>query len=175
MPRFILPRDPKQLAITRCMGPAWVVKLEAVKPKQRHFIADLASVPANFREGDSVLLASGWSRHAENPLLYRDQLPRVSEELARWCVERRVKILGVEPPSIADVNNLEELTSIHKILLGGGVTIVEGLAGLDALRQPKVFFIAAPLKIVGGDGCPCRAFAIEGEAGETQITLPLYV
>ena len=29
----------------------------------------------------------------------------------------------VEPPSIADVKNLPEVTRIHKILLGGGVTI----------------------------------------------------
>jgi kynurenine formamidase len=47
-------------------------------------------------------------------------------------------------------------------LLGGGVTIVEGLANLDQLREPKVWFAALPLKIEGGDGCPCRAFAQEG-------------
>jgi kynurenine formamidase len=29
------------------------------------------------------------------------------------------------------------------------------------LRLPKVFFAALPLKIEAGDGCPCRAFAIE--------------
>ena len=72
-------------------------------------------------------------------------------------------MLGVETPSIADVNNLPEVTLIHKILLGGGVNIVEGLTNLDALAPgEKVFFAALPLKIAGGDGCPCRAFAFEG-------------
>jgi arylformamidase len=92
---------------------------------------------------------------------YRDNLPRVAEDLARWCVERKVKLLGVEPPSVADVNNTEELTRIHKILLCGGVTIVEGLTNLDQVQTEKVFFAALPLKIESGDGCPCRAFAIE--------------
>ena len=76
-------------------------------------------------------------------------------------------MLGVEPPSVADVNSLPEVTMIHKILLGGGVTIVEGLTNLDALTSSKVFFVALPLKIDGGDGCPCRAFALEGETSLT--------
>jgi kynurenine formamidase len=46
-----------------------------------------------------------------------------------WCVERKVKLLGVEPPSVADVNNKEEPTHIHAIL-GEGV-IVEGLTNPD--------------------------------------------
>ena len=70
-------------------------------------------------------------------------------------------MLGVEPPSIADVNNKEELTRIHKILLGANITIVEGLTNLDKLKHNKVTFVAAPLKIENGDGCPCRAFAID--------------
>jgi kynurenine formamidase len=63
---------------------------------------------------------------------------------------------------VADVSNFEELNRIHQILLGGGITIVEGLANLDQVRGPKVFFAALPLKIERGDGCPCRAFAMEG-------------
>ena len=84
-------------------------------------------------------------------------------ELAIWCVQRRVKLLGVEPPSVADVHNLEELTRIHQLLLAGGVTIVEGLTNLDQLRADRVFFRRLPLKIHGGDGCPCRAFAVEDD------------
>ena len=70
-------------------------------------------------------------------------------------------MLGVEPPSVADVNNLEEVTRIHRILLEGGVVIVEGLANLSALTKPKVTLIALPLKIAAGDGAPARAVAIE--------------
>ena len=71
-----------------------------------------------------------------------------------------MKILGVEPPSVADVNDLEEVTRIHKILLSAGIVIVEGLTHLEAISSPRVHFTALPLKIDGGDGSPCRAFAL---------------
>jgi len=103
-----------------------------------------------------------WSRHVDDAPVYRDGLPRISEALARWCVEKQVKLLGVEPPSVADVNNKTEVAAIHKILLGGNVVIVEGLTNLDRLREQQVFVVALPLKPLAGDGCPCRAIAIEG-------------
>ena len=70
-------------------------------------------------------------------------------------------MIGVEPPSVAEINNASEVTDIHQILLSGGVVIVEGLSNLEALQRSKVFFVALPLKIEGGDGSPCRALAIE--------------
>jgi len=69
--------------------------------------------------------------------------------------------LGVEPPSVADVNDKEELISVHQALLGAGIVVVEGLANLEALQQDEVTFIALPLKLEGGDGSPVRAIAVE--------------
>jgi arylformamidase len=155
------PETIDRIPLDRCMGPAWVVNLDGIKAKILMGIPLLGSVAARFQPGESLLLRTGWSRHVDEPQYYRDNLPRVAEELACWCVERKVKLLGVEPPSVADVNNREELTHIHKILLGGGVTIVEGLTNLEQVQTEKVFFAALPLKIESGDGCPCRAFAIE--------------
>ena len=147
--------------LSSCIGPAWVVPLVPVAPRALITVAQLGLIPRDFAPGDSLLLRTDWHKHAANPALYRDALPRISEELAEWCVAQRVKMLGVEPPSIADVNHLPEVTRIHQILLGGGVTIVEGLAFLDQLTMPRVFFHALPLRLSGGDGCPVRAFAYD--------------
>jgi len=70
-------------------------------------------------------------------------------------------MLGVEPPSVADINNMQELTEVHHILFEGGVIVVEGLTNLESLTKPKVTFIALPLKVAAGDGAPVRALAIE--------------
>jgi kynurenine formamidase len=156
------PETIDQIPLERCTGPAWVVDVRGLQPRALIDVSHLGAIAAQFEPGDSLLLRTGWCVYVEQPQIYRDGLPRISEPLAQWCVERQVKLLGVEPPSVADVTNLAELTRIHRILLEGGVTIVEGLAKLDELRQPKVWFAALPLKIEGGDGCPCRAFAIEG-------------
>lgn len=157
------PETIDQVPLERCAGIAWVVSLDGVAPREVIRPDQLGNAGRALQPGHSLLLRTGWSRHAAQPDLYRDQLPRVGEDLARWCVERRVRILGVEPPSVADVNQREELTRVHKILLGGGVGIVEGLANLSELQQASVFFAAIPLKVENGDGCPCRAFAIEGD------------
>ena len=92
--------------------------------------------------------------------VFRNELPRISEELANWCVANKVKMIGVEPPSIADVNNLDEVTKIHKILLKT-VIIIEGLTNLEQLKSNCVELIALPLKIEDGDGSPARVIAIE--------------
>jgi kynurenine formamidase len=148
--------------LEKCLGPATVVNLAPLAPRTLLTVAHLGAAAQSFAAGESLLLRTDWHRHAADPAIYRDGLPRLSEELAQWCVDQRVNILGVEPPSVADVNNLPEVTRIHHILLDGGVTIVEGLAFLDRLTQPRVFFAALPLKLAGGDGCPVRAFAVEG-------------
>jgi arylformamidase len=148
--------------LERCMGSAWVVNLEGLADRTLITVAHLGGIVENFQPGQSLVLRTGWSRHVDNPQHYRDNFPRIADDLAHWCVEKKVNILGVEPPSVADVNHMEELTRIHQILLGANITIVEGLTNLSALTQEQVFFVAAPLKIEGGDGCPCRAFAIEG-------------
>lgn len=156
------PETIDQHRLERCMGPAWVVRFPQIAPRVRLTVADLGAVEEKIVAGDSLLLSTGWSRYVDEPRRYRDELPCISEELAAWCVDKKVKLLGVEPPSVADVNNRAEVTRIHQILLGGGVTIVEGLTNLESLTQERVFFAALPLKLAGGDGCPVRAFAIEG-------------
>lgn len=156
------PHTIDQQPVERCIGAARVVRLLPCAPRRLLTVADLGAVAKAFLRGENLLLHTGWSAHAGEPALYRDQMPRIGEGLARWCVEAGVNMLGVEPPSVADVNNREEVTRIHKILLGGGVTIVEGLAHLDQLTRERVLFAALPLRLAGGDGSPVRAFAIEG-------------
>jgi kynurenine formamidase len=148
--------------LERCLGWAWVVRLDGLADKALITVAHLGDVAARFAPGESLLLRTGWSRHVDDARRYREQLPRIAGDLAQWCAANGVNVLGVEPPSVADVGDLEELTRIHGILLGANVTIVEGLANLDLLSEERVFFVAAPLKIEGGDGSPCRAFALEG-------------
>ena len=151
-----------QQPLERCMGPAWVARLTPCAPRALLSVAHLGAIAKKLVRGENLLLHTGWSAHVANPALYRDQMPRISEELAQWCVDRGVNVLGVEPPSVADVNNRAEVTRIHQILLGGGVTIVEGLAHLDQITSDRVFFAALPLPLAGGDGAPVRAFAVKG-------------
>ncbi|MBE0536288.1 MAG: cyclase family protein [Phycisphaerae bacterium] len=149
-----------QLDVSRLIGPAWVVDVRPIGPKALIGVEHMNAIADRIEPGDGLLICTGWSAYCGRQR-YRDELPRISADLARWCVQKKVRMLGVEPPSVADVNNIQELTAIHLTLFEGGVIVVEGLANLDAISNEKVTFIALPLKIGGGDGAPVRALAIE--------------
>ena len=150
-----------------CVGPAQLVDLTPASEGQLIEVADLQH--ADIQEGARVLLRTDWSRRYGTPA-YRDGLPRISLALAEWLVNRGVALIGVEPPSVADVNRIDELTAVHQTLFRGGVVIVEGLAHLDQIRSETFEFIALPLKIMDGDGSPVRAVAIEAESDSESET-----
>ena len=149
------------IPVEHFMADCRIVDLTGIAPRSVITPDDLGDIRTKIRPGEGLLFRTGWSRYFDQPEIFRNTLPRLGEELVRWCIVKKIGILGVEPPSIADVNNIEEVTRIHTLLLEAGITIVEGLVNLDQIRSEKVRFIALPLKIEGGDGSPCRAVAIE--------------
>ena len=149
-----------KIPVSDFVGKAWVIDVRHIGSKGILKVAHLPDeIIQQFTAGDSLIFWTDWSQYANTPK-YRDELPRISEALANWCVEQRVKMIGVEPPSVADVNNIEEVTKIHQILLKG-VVIIEGLTNLEKLQSNCVELIALPLKIGEGDGSPARVIAIE--------------
>ena len=165
-PRHFLPEgetiDQQDLSV--CVGNAQVINLTPIIPRQLIQIEDLTKRASNIQPGSRLLLRTDWHKQYGTED-YRNALPRISVELAHWLVEKQVAMVGVEPPSVADVNNIAELTEVHEILLKGNVLIIEGLANLDQLQSEVVQFIALPLKIENGDGSPVRAIAIEEVPG----------
>lgn len=144
----------------RFISEAWVINLTHLKARDLITIADMEPIADKIQRGQSILLHTGWSKKL-NTDAFRDELPRISRELALWLGEKGVGLLGVEPPSVADVNNIEEVTEIHTLLMKNDIIIVEGLTNLDQLTKEKVTLIALPLKVKNGDGAPARVIAIE--------------
>ena len=150
-----------EMPLTAFMGKAWVADIVNTQPRQWLLPDDLGEAANSIKVNDCLLLRTGWSQHLENTSIYRDGLPRISDGLAEWLIEKKIKLIGTEAPSVADVNDLEEVDRIHKILLGAGITIIEGLCNLERLDR-AVFFMALPLKLAKGDGAPVRALAFNG-------------
>jgi len=150
------------IAPHRFISTAWVADLTGIESRHSITVTDMRAIARHVSAGDSILIKTGWSEKINTPQ-YRDELPGISEELAHWCVDKKINMLGVEPPAIADPNNIPDVQKIHKILLNGDIIIVEGLCNLTALSKNKVTFLAMPLKIARGDGSPIRALAIEND------------
>ena len=107
---------------------------------------------ADIREGDIVLFHTGMSdRYHESA--YYESYPAISEDIAHYLVEKKIKIVGVDmcspdyPPFPA-----------HRILLAAGILIIENLTNLEALAGKEFRFHAYPIKLEL-DGVPVRVVA----------------
>ncbi len=134
----------------------WVADIQEVAPGMEITTRHLGGIKNKLKAGEGLLLKTGWWKKHGTPA-YREALPRVGQELAQWCAKKHLKMLAVETPSVADVNNLKELSQVHRTLLGAGILIVEGIANTGKITEEKVELIVLPLPIENGDGAPARA------------------
>jgi arylformamidase len=138
-----------QIPLDHLYGSAEVVDLTHVKTQiEKEDISHVRSRIILFKTRNSQL----W-----NDQQFRKDYVYLSEDAARWVVEDGVKTVGIDYLSIASPG---EGATVHRILLGGGVTIIEGL-DLRNINPGKYTLACLPLKIVAGDGAPARAILIE--------------
>lgn len=81
----------------------------------------------------------------------------ITEDGAEWLVSRGVRLVGVDYLSVAPYGDSEPT---HKVLLGAGVVVVEGL-NLASVMRGFYDLYCLPLKIAGCDGAPARAILIQ--------------
>jgi len=148
--------DVSELALEKFIGEAvfWdlskVEKGKVLKPED---------VDVEVREGDIFIVGN-------SPYRGKDR-PKFSEELVRWLVDKKIKLVGIDDSVGITVRKREGVTLTledlieHELLLGNGIPIVEQLANLDKLRKKRFLFIGFPLNISGLDSSPIRAVAIE--------------
>lgn len=79
-------------------------------------------------------------------------------EGAEALSECGVKLFGLEHQSIAGD---EPPLAVHAAVLSKGIVAVEGLV-LSGVPAGKYFLFAAPMKLGGSDGAPCRAVLVQG-------------
>lgn len=82
----------------------------------------------------------------------------VTLEAARVFAEAGVKLIGNESQTVGPE---DAPMAVHLVLLGAGVVLLEG-AVLAHVPEGKYFLSAAPLKLGGREGAPCRAMLIRG-------------
>jgi kynurenine formamidase len=115
---------------------------------------DLESLKkTDIRVGDIVLFRTGMSEHYHEPV-YFENYPVMTEEIAKYLVGRKVKMVGIDAGSVDNADDFP----IHKILLTGNVLIIENLVNLDKLTSKMFTVYALPIKL-DIDGAPARVIA----------------
>ncbi len=93
---------------------------------------------------------------------FPERWPALTPEAARWLVERGVRLVGVDAPS---VDRRESTTlPVHHALFDGGAFVLENL-DLRGVPDGEYVLVAPPLKVGPLDAAPVRALLLDTEAG----------
>lgn len=84
--------------------------------------------------------------------------PHIPAESALWLVQRKISLFATD---LIGLDNPDEWWDpTHLAWLENGVCMVQQLSNLDKLVGKEFLFVAFPIKVVGGTGCPVRAAAL---------------
>ena len=121
---------------------------------------DLGNIGEKLGECDRFLFYTGQERFYPEDIYYQN-FPALSRELAYWLVEKKISLIGIDTSSVAAVDDWDEVTTIHKVLLSNGIILIEGLSNLDKLPfGHQGYLICLPMKLLNTDGTLARVIAI---------------
>lgn len=147
--------DVSEVDLRRFFGMAVLVDCKDLAPKTA--IDQKILKRFQIQEDDIVLFGRSPYRGEERPYL--------SKEGIEFLLENKIKMMGVddtvfpENPKYA-MKDLEKYWA-HDLMLSNEIPIIEGLANLEELKQPRFLFFGFPAKMGGLESFPIRAVAIE--------------
>lgn len=133
---------------------------------------DLENCQADIREGDTIIIRTGWTDKAWGSRLFWEKMIHLEESAGDWIVSKKPKALMQD--FMTDTKPLEvcqhcgQLTPVkgkycpnHFKFLGNNMILIEWCVNLAKITQPRVEVIALPIKIKGADGAPARVVVVE--------------
>ena len=84
----------------------------------------------------------------------------LSMRAAQYLAQKKLRLLGIDAPTVENIEMCDG--EVHKVLLGSGTVLLEGLC-LENAPDGEYILSAFPLKLSGENGSPCRAVLIQNE------------
>lgn len=136
-----------QIPIEKFIGKGKLVKVEGD--------FDLETIKkAGIQEGGIVLFYTGMTEfYGQDDKYYRDERPEMTEDVANYLVEKKIKMIGLDMCSPD-----KEPFPVHRILLKNEILIIENMTNLDQLKNQEFTVYALPINLQL-DGGPARVIA----------------
>jgi arylformamidase len=137
------------MPIAATMGRARVIEIgdpEAIRTSELE--------PHHLAKGERILFKTRNSQHCWKTDQFQEKYVYIEPETARYLAGRGIQTIGVDYLSVGGFKSGGPET--HRILLGAGIWIIEGL-DLEHVEPGEYELFCLPLKIIGGDGAPARA------------------
>ncbi len=148
-----------KMPVDTTIGRARVIEItdtESIKPSEL--------LQHRIRRGERILFKTRNSSPAGQTDEFVEDFVFISDDAARFLVERGIRLAGVDYLSVGSFKHGGSY--VHKTLLGGGVWLIEGL-DLSRVSHGKYDLICLPLRLAQGDGAPARAILRPVPSGRT--------
>ena len=103
--------------------------------------------------GERILFKTRNSRESWFEKPFDRNFVYLTEEGAAYLVDNQTRMVGIDYLSVGEY---EKGAETHRLLLAGGVWIIEGLF-LSDVEPGEYDFVCLPLRLQGADGAPARA------------------
>lgn len=152
-----------EIPLERLIGEASVIDCRRVGESEPVDVAAIEAGMKDVREGDIIILNTGWADRAygDFPRYFVDS-PFITPEAAEWVVAQKPRAIAFDffeeyCARLPDFGSEDFVC--HRILLGAGIPMLEGLRNVAAVGKPRFDFYAPFYNIEGCDGAPARFFA----------------
>jgi len=139
------------------MGNGLIIDVTHKKSKEQIQSGEIIRFEKQIEVVDIVLFKTNWYKKAGSDEFYHH--PFLSKEGGQYLLSKGIKTVGIDAINLDNTGGTE--FPIHDMYSAAGGIIAENLANLDAIDFDIPFIIFLPLKLIGCDGSPVRAVAIE--------------
>ena len=148
-----------QMELDFFLGDAIVVRVTDKKAEEAITMEDIEPYKEQITPGKIVLFNTNWYKKRGTEEFFHH--PYVNGEVAHYLVEQGVRFIGIDTINADQTGGTEfpvnDLFSEKRLMIG------ENWAYFDRIDFENPYIIAIPMKVVGCDGSPVRAIAVEWE------------
>ena len=138
------------------MGNGLIIDVSYKKNKEEITLEEIIAYEDQIADVDIVLFQTNWYKKAGTEEFYDH--PFLSKEGGEYLLSKRVMTVGIDTINLDNTGGTE--FPIHDMYADAGGVIAENLANLEFVDFDSPFIVFLPLKLIGCDGSPVRAVAI---------------
>lgn len=142
--------DLAQLSLEQLCGEAVILDLRGAEAELGVTLAQVQSAAAQaggVQPGDIVFGMMGKTRY-------------FATEGLQWLVDQGMKLMGVDSGGVELAHDTTHANINHLLLFRAGIPLIENLANLEQIGQPRVQVYALPVPVKGLDAFPLRVIAV---------------
>jgi kynurenine formamidase len=146
-----------EVNLERFIGTGVVIHVTGKEEQAEIGLKDVEPYLDQLQPGKIALFHTGWSQYAGDEKYFRH--PYVAVEAVRAMIDRGIRTFFIDAINIDPTGGTS--FPVHEAIAAVNGVIAENLTNFQAITFPDPLICAFPLRIIGCDGSPVRAVAIE--------------